>query len=107
VKVFNVAVKDRANPNAVLAWNSSTGEYIFCCNGSTFTGVGKVKTQGCTYTLDHSAGDRRVLGSVNMTNFTGSGSLQTPPGTTRCTISDNDVRNNTYTCLGGVLPLSK
>jgi hypothetical protein len=91
----------------VLAWNSSTGEYIFCCNGSTFTGVGKVKTQGCTYTLDHSAGDRRVLGSVNMTNFTGSGSLQTPPGTTRCTISDNDVRNNTYTCLGGALPLSK
>jgi subtilisin-like proprotein convertase family protein len=101
VKTFNVAIQDRANPNAVLAWNTSTGQYIFCCNGSVFAGVGKVKTQGCTYTLDHTAADRRVLGSVNMTNFTGSGSLQSPAGTIRCSISDNDVRNNTYTCLSG------
>jgi hypothetical protein len=101
VRVFNVCVQDRTNPGAVLAWNTTTGEYIFCCNGSTFTGVGKVSVRGCTYTLDHNPADRRVHGQVDLTTFRGEGSLQSPIGKTRCTISDDDVRNNNCSCIGG------
>jgi hypothetical protein len=101
VRIFNVCVQDRANPAAVLAWNTTTGEYIFCCNGSTFTGVGKVRRLGCTYTLDHTPAGRRVTGKVDFTTFRGEGALQVPLGENRCTISDDDVRNNDCSCIGG------
>ena len=107
VRIFNVCVQDRSNPNAVLAWNTSTGEYVFCCNGTTFSGVGKARTLGCTYTLEHStAADRRVTGKVDFTTFRGEGALQSPIGSVRCTISDNDVRDNNCACLGGPAPTS-
>jgi hypothetical protein len=101
VKIFNICVQDRSNPAAVLAWNTTTGEYVFCCNGTVFTGVGQVKRIGCTYTLTHTPVDRRVTGKVDLTTFRGEGSLQSPAGTTRCTISDNDVRDNNCACVGG------
>jgi hypothetical protein len=104
VKVFNACVQDRSNPAAVLAWNFTTGEYIFCCNGSTFTGVGKVAVVGCTYTLDHTPADRRVHGQVDFTTFRGEGFLQVPSGTARCSISDDDVRDNDCSCTGAVPP---
>jgi hypothetical protein len=107
VSVFNVCIQDRSNPNAVLAWNTSTGAYVFCCNGTTFTGTGKVKTLGCTYTLEHSTSpDRRVTGKVDFSTFRGEGGLQSPIGSVRCTISDNDVRDNNCACVGGVSPAS-
>jgi hypothetical protein len=104
VKVFNACVQDRSNPAAVLAWNFTTGEYIFCCNGSTFTGVGKVAVAGCTYTLDHTPVDRRVHGQVDFTTFRGEGFLQVPSGTARCSISDDDVRDNDCSCTGALPP---
>jgi hypothetical protein len=107
VNVFNVCVQDRSNPNAVLAWNTSTGAYVFCCNGTTFTGVGKVRSLGCTYTLEHvTSADRRVTGKVDFTTFRGEGAIQSPIGTVRCTISDNDVRDNNCACIGGPPPAS-
>jgi hypothetical protein len=106
VNIFNVCVQDRANPNAVLAWNTTTGEYIFCCNGTTVTGVGKARQLGCTYTLDHTPAGRRVTGKVDFTTFRGEGALQIPSGSNRCTISDDDVRNNNCSCLSGGGPLS-
>ena len=104
VKLFNACVQDRANPNAVLAWNTNTGEYIFCCNGSIFTGVGQVQVVGCIYTIDHTPVGRRVHGQVDFTTFRGEGFLQTPSGTARCSISDDDVRNNDCSCTGGIPP---
>jgi hypothetical protein len=101
VRMFNVCVQDRSNPAAVLAWNTTTGEYIFCCNGSVFTGVGKVAVRGCTYTLNHNPVGRRVHGQVDFTTFRGEGGLQLPVGTIRCSISDDDVRNNDCACVGG------
>jgi hypothetical protein len=101
IKIFNAIVQDRTNPAAVLAWNTTTGEYIFCCNGSTFSGVGKVSVRGCTYTIDHNPPDKRVHGQVDFTTFRGEGSLQSPAGTIRCTISDDDVRNNSSSCFNG------
>ncbi len=95
VTVFDTALEDDSNPATILLWNSLTGQYRFCCNGITITGVGKATRQGCVYTLDHtSAADRRVLGRVDKAVHAGSGSFQTPPGTTRCTITDRNTLND-------------
>jgi subtilisin-like proprotein convertase family protein len=98
VNVFNVRLQDNANSSTVLLFNTTTGAYRFCCSGTTFTGVGTVAVRGCTYTLTHNAADRRVSGQMDFSTFKGSGSIQLPVGTTRCTLSDNDVRNNTSLC---------
>jgi subtilisin-like proprotein convertase family protein len=98
VNLFNVRLQDNANSGTVLLFNTTTGAYRFCCSGTTFTGVGTVANRGCTYTLTHNAADRRVSGQIDFSTFKGSGSIQLPIGTTRCTISDNDVRNNTSLC---------
>jgi hypothetical protein len=98
VTLFNACVQDDANPSRVLLWNTQTGDYRFCCNGSVFTGRGTVVTQGCTFTLNHIAADRRVSGKMDLSNFKGEGSLQAPAGKLVCSISDRDIRNNTCQC---------
>jgi hypothetical protein len=95
VTAYDVALQDDSNPAAILLWNSNTGAYRFCCNGSTYTGVGIVKKQGCVYTLDLTAADRRVQGKVDKSLHSGTGSLQTPPGTVRCAITDRNTLNDT------------
>jgi hypothetical protein len=91
-------MQDDSNPNTVLLLNSNTGDYRFCCNGTTYTGRGKVTRQGCIITLEHNMIDRRVLGSSDKGSFRGSGSIQSPPGVLRCTITDRDIRNNSCNC---------
>jgi hypothetical protein len=88
-------LQDDSNPTTILLWNSQTGQYRFCCNGTTFTGVGKVVRQGCVFTLEHNPSDRRVVGRVDKAVFRGTGNLQSPAGTQRCTISDFNTRLNT------------
>src|SRR5262245_59297125 len=49
VTVFNVCIQDDSNPNNVLLFitsGSQTGQYRFCCDGTTYTGVGTVKQIG-------------------------------------------------------------
>jgi hypothetical protein len=96
VSVFDVALQDDGNPSTVLLWNSITGQYRFCCNGTIFTGVGKATRQGCVYTLQTpTATDRRILGRHDKAVHAGSGSLQSPPGAIRCTITDRNTLNDT------------
>jgi hypothetical protein len=96
ISTFDTALQDDSNPAIILLWNSNTGAYRFCCNGTTFTGVGKATRQGCVYTLDHqNAVDRRVLGRVDKAVHAGSASIQAPPGTIRCTITDRNTLNDT------------
>jgi HYR domain len=97
VTTFDTALQDDSNPATILLWNSITGQYRFCCNGITFTGVGKATRQGCVYTLEHNPADRRVLGRVDKAVHAGSGAIQAPPGTTRCTITDRNTLNDTLT----------
>jgi HYR domain len=97
VSVFDTALQDDGNPSTILVWNSITGQYRFCCNGITFTGIGKATRQGCVYTLQHNPADRRVLGRVDKSVHSGSASIQAPAGTTRCTISDRTTLNDTLT----------
>lgn len=100
VSVFDIRLQDDTNPTIVVLVNSFTGQYRFCCNGTVFTGVGKMQIQGDTFTLEHVAADRRVTVRVNdgLNPPSGSASLQAPAGTTRCTITDRDTRNNTSLC---------
>ena len=98
VTTFDVALQDDSNPSTILLWNSTTGQYRFCCNGTTFTGVGKATIQGCVFTLQHIPADRRVLGRVDKAVHAGTASIQAPAGTTRCTITDRNTLNDTLFC---------
>ena len=95
---FDICLQDDAKSSTVLLFNSQTGDYRFCCNGTVVTGRGTVITKGSIVTLDHLMPDRRVQATVDRSAFKGSASLQSPPGKGLCTISDRDIRNNTCTC---------
>jgi hypothetical protein len=95
ITTFDVALQDDSDPTIILLWNSFNGSYRFCCNGITFTGVAKATKQGCVFTLDGTAPDRRILGRVDKAVHAGTASLQFPPGTTRCTITDRNTLNDT------------
>jgi subtilisin-like proprotein convertase family protein len=101
VSVFNGRLQDDFEGcNNTVLFNTLTGDYRWCCHGTIFTGKGKVTKIGNTYKIEHNTIDRRVL--INLSAGTvppsGSGSLQSPPGSTKCTIQDRDTRNDTCVC---------
>ena len=96
VTTFDTLLQDDSDPTIILLWNSLTGQYRFCCNGTTYTGVGTSIIQGCVFTLVHNPVDRRVLGRVDKAVHAGSASIQAPPGTIRCTIFDRNTLNDTF-----------
>lgn len=98
VRLFDVRVQDDSTATTVLMWNSRTGEYIFCCNGNTFTGKGAVIVKGCVYQLTHNASDRRVLALVDKQVGKGNASIKSPGGTLLCTIDDRNIRDDTSRC---------
>ncbi len=97
VTTFDVCIQDDGNPAIVLLFNSTTGQYVFCCDGTVFTGTGTVKKKGSLITLNHNPPDRRLTANVTL-GGTGQATLQSPPGTLRCVITDRDVTNNTCNC---------
>jgi subtilisin-like proprotein convertase family protein len=101
VSVFNGRLEDDSEGcNNTVLFNTLTGDYRWCCHGTIFTGRGKVLKSGNTYQLTHNPADRRVQINLNAGASTpnGNGSLQFPPGTTRCVIADRDIRNDTCLC---------
>jgi hypothetical protein len=98
IKVFDVCLQDDSNPATVLLFNSVTGEYRFCCGGTTLTGIGATTVKGCTIGLQHNISDRRLQASVDKSGFKGNATLQSPPGVMKCTITDRDIRNNNCVC---------
>ncbi|MFL6215450.1 MAG: HYR domain-containing protein [Blastocatellia bacterium] len=102
VAVFNAWLQDEsAGCNSTLLFNTLTGDYRFCCGGTVFTGKGTVKQQGSIYTLTHNPTDRRLLATMDGATRKGNASFQYPVGTTRCTIRDDNVTNNTCMCGAG------
>jgi hypothetical protein len=65
-----------------------------------YSGMGTVTVKGCVITLQHNPFDRRVLAQVDKAVSSGKASLQSPPGTIRCTITDRNTRNNSCSCHG-------
>ncbi len=101
VTVYDVRVQDDSNPNNVVLFNSNTGEYRFCSPGTPgtpFTGVGTILKKGCVATLEHNTPQRRVLAKVDPGTNKGNATLQSPPGSLKCTITDKDITNNTTIC---------
>src|SRR5262249_36967091 len=87
VTVFTGCLQDDSNPANVVLFNAATGEYRFCCGGTVLSGMGTVLMKGCTVTIQHNPTDRRVLIRFDGGASVGSASLQSPPGTIRCTIA--------------------
>jgi hypothetical protein len=98
VSGFNVCLQDDSNQGTVLLWNTQTGAYKFCCGGTSYTGTGTVVNKGNIYTLKHNPIDRRVAATLDGASNKGTASLQSPPGTSRCTITDRNVTNNSCIC---------
>jgi hypothetical protein len=98
VTTFNACIQDDSNPTSVILFNTFTGEFRACCQGTVFTGVGTVTAQGCDFTLQSNSSTFRVTAKWSSVYFRGSGSVQAPPGFTRCLITDRDIRNNTCDC---------
>jgi hypothetical protein len=98
VTVFDVCLQDDSDSGRVLLFNSLTGDYVFCCSGLKYTGKGSVTKKGGTFTLIHYVVDRRLQASVDATVNRGTASLQMPPGSLLCSITDRDIRNNTCGC---------
>jgi hypothetical protein len=98
VSVYNVCIQDDSNPATVFLANAATGDYRFCCAGTTFTGKAKVTRVGSVVSFDVSSTTLRLTAKDDEGAFKGSATLQMPPGTTRCTITDRDTRNSAPTC---------
>jgi hypothetical protein len=101
VSVFNGRLQDDTEGcNNTVLFNTITGDYRWCCRGTIFTGRGTVKKSGNTISIQHNAADRKVLINLSAGSFppSGNASLQSPPGTVRCVITDHDTRNDTCVC---------
>ena len=98
VAVFNGRLQDDSNPQNVLLFNTTTGDYILCCGGMRFSGRGLALLKGCVFTLQHNPPDRRLLVNVDFSQNKGTASLQFPPGTIKCTIIDRNMANDTSIC---------
>jgi subtilisin-like proprotein convertase family protein len=106
VTVFNACLQDDNNPNIVLLWNTVTGAYSFCCNGTTYTGTGVVTNKGTSHSINHMGTDRRINGVFDCATSKGQGALQSNVGSLICAINDRDIRNNTCSCGGAPPPTS-
>jgi HYR domain len=98
VTVFNVCIQDDSNPSTVFLASATTGAYRFCCGGTTFTGVAQVTRKGNVATFQDNSGGRRVQATDDEAVFKGTASIQSPPGTIKCTITDRDTRNDSCVC---------
>lgn len=99
VTVFSGCLQDDSNPGSVVLFNVFTGQYVFCCNGVLLaSGTGTVTLQGCDFTIQHNPPGWRVLIKGSFAYKRGSASLQKPPGTIKCTITDRNITNNTCAC---------
>jgi hypothetical protein len=98
VKVFDACLQDNSNSATVILWNTTTGEYAFCCGGQVYLGTGVLSRRGCTVSLVHNTLQLRVSASIDFAMSRGSASIQSPPGSTQCSISDSDITNNTCNC---------
>ena len=98
ITVFDECLQDDSNGSTVLLFSSLTGDYSFCCGGTTLTGRGTITRRGCLISLNQSAGDRRLTAQIDKGVYKGSATMQSPPGAVKCVIADRDIRNNTCKC---------
>jgi subtilisin-like proprotein convertase family protein len=99
VTAFDGRLQDNSAGCArTVVFDTFSGAYSFCCGGMPVTGIAKVTKKGLVVTLEHNAPDRRVLIKLDGALKKGTASLQMPPGTLVCTITDTNTLNDTCTC---------
>jgi hypothetical protein len=96
--VFDSCLQDDTLPGSVVLFNSTTGDYQFCCGTTKVTGTGRVTRKANLVTIEDSTSGRRVLIKLDGSAKAGSASLQLPPGKVLCTIGDRNIANNTCVC---------
>ncbi|MEW6130100.1 MAG: HYR domain-containing protein [Acidobacteriota bacterium] len=99
VTVYSGCLQDNSNSGNVVLFNHLTGAYKFCCNGTVIaSGNGVIQLRGCTVTIQHNTTTKRVLIQFDASQQKGSASVQSPIGTTACTIIDSNTANNNCNC---------
>jgi len=92
---------DDTDSSHLVVFNSSTGDYVYCCGGVTVaSGRGVVTGSGCSISITHVKGNRTVYISADGTGQ-GSGSayiLNTDTGVKSCQITDTNTSNNVCNC---------
>ncbi|MEN3336122.1 MAG: large repetitive protein [Blastocatellia bacterium] len=100
VREFDVCLQDDSNPNTSVAFDTQTGDYLFCAGGAQYSGTGRVTRRGNTTTLQHNAGDRRVQVSLDTSANRATGSFQKlGAGGGLFSLTDRDISNDTCPCL--------
>lgn len=95
---FDVCLEDDGNKGNALRFSSTTGEYMVCAGGNSFSGTGSVSKSGSGITLQHLAADRRLAARVDTSAKKGSASFQSPPGKTLGTIGDGNTSDSGCRC---------
>ena len=98
VSTFDYCVQDDVNPATVLRFNSTTGAFVFCCHGTVYTGTGTVTIKPNQVRLQVHTASIHLDAKLQLGSNKGSASLESPPGTPQCSISDNNLSNNTCAC---------
>jgi hypothetical protein len=98
VSTFNICLQDDDNPSVVLRFNSATGDYIFCCGGTVYTGNGTVTIKPNQIRLEDETATIKLDAKVQTQSNKGSASLQQLHGPSLCSIKDKNLSNNTCLC---------
>jgi uncharacterized repeat protein (TIGR01451 family) len=83
----------------VLTINQATGDYTFnSCQGIILSGKGTLTVRGCSLTLQHNAGDRKLTARVDTCAKSGTASVQHLPSGRTFQLTDRNTANNTCRC---------
>ncbi|MFL6276831.1 MAG: hypothetical protein ACJ74G_16720 [Blastocatellia bacterium] len=97
VRGFDTCVQDDSNPNTSVAFDSQTGDYLFCAGGAQYSGTVTITRRGSTITLQHTASDRRLTITLDTAVNRATGSFQ-KIGLGVFTLTDRDTRNDACSC---------
>jgi uncharacterized protein len=102
LNVFSLCMIDDSNSGNVVLINAITGDYRYCCNGVVVaSGRGVLTVRGCSVSIEHTKGDRRVLIQADTVSNNGSGSgaaFINMLGVSSCQVTDRSIAGNQCNC---------
>jgi uncharacterized delta-60 repeat protein len=113
VSVFSACMVDETNAGNVVLFNTQSGDYRFCCNGSLLaTGTGVLTIRGCIGTIDHLKGNRKVHIEFDFSANNGRGKgtaalFLDGSSNPKCKITDMSMAGNVCSCpaIAGPMPI--
>ena len=95
---FDICIEDDTNKANALRINSSSGDYMMCAGGGSFSGRGAVSRQGSVINFQHQSADRRLSARVDTSSRQASASFQSPPGKTLGNVRDGNTSDSACRC---------